>query len=66
MLPNVIKKVSDVHIPLKHLLIYVAVLLIILYFFKEQELFDRILMMLIPFIIGINAKVGLSALGIFA
>lgn len=54
------------HVPLKAVILFLITLLIVLYFFNEQELFDRLLMILVPFIIGTSVKVGLISLGFFA
>jgi len=59
---SIIKKIGELHIPLKYIIAFLILVLIVCYFFKEQVLFERILMILIPFLIGSSVKVGLLAL----
>lgn len=54
--PDVISKIAKAHIPLKYLIFYIIILLIILYFCKEQDLFEKLLMILVPFLIGSSVK----------
>jgi hypothetical protein len=51
------KKISDIHIPLKHIISAIIVLLIICYFFKEKPLFEDLLKLLVPFLIGTSVKI---------
>jgi hypothetical protein len=59
-----LNKMTNTHVPLKHLIFYIILLLIVLFFFKEQKLFETLLMMLVPFLIGTSVKVSLITLGI--
>ena len=63
-LTSAINKIGEFHINLKYIIAFIIILLIVLYFCKEQELFDRLLMLLVPFLIGTSVKVSMITLGL--
>jgi glucan phosphoethanolaminetransferase (alkaline phosphatase superfamily) len=54
-----VKKIYHSHVPLKHIIAAIIVLLIVLYFFKEKVLFEDLLKILVPFLIGTSVKVAM-------
>lgn len=61
-----IKKAIEYKIPIKYILAGIATLVIILYFFKGQEFFEQIILMIIGFLIGGAIKTSLLLAGFFA
>jgi hypothetical protein len=43
-------------IPLRYIIAFLILTLIICYFLKEQALFEKLLMILVPFLIGTSVK----------
>jgi hypothetical protein len=52
-----LKKISGIHINIKYIVAFIIVLLIVLYYCKEKILFEDLLKMLVPFLIGTAVKV---------
>lgn len=52
-----VEKIGNIHIPIKYIVASLIFLLVICYFFKEQVLFEDLLKILIPFLIGTSVKV---------
>jgi hypothetical protein len=52
-----VEKIGNIHIQIKYIVASLIFLLIICYFFKEQVLFEDLLKMLVPFLIGASVKV---------
>ena len=63
---HTINKIGEFHINLKWIIAFIIILLIVCYFLKEQALFERLLMILVPFLIGASVKVSMITLGFFA
>ena len=58
-----INKIGELKIPFKYILAFIAILLICLYSYKETELFEKLLMLIIPFLIGTSVKVAYILFG---
>jgi hypothetical protein len=56
-LKDSINKVGELKFPLKWVISFIIVILIVLYFCNQIELFEKLLMMLVPFLIGTSVKV---------
>lgn len=54
---NDLKKISNIHIPIKYIVSFLIILLIIFYYCKEQVLFEDLLKILVPFLIGTSVKI---------
>jgi hypothetical protein len=58
-----INKIGELKFPLKWIISLIIIILIILYFCNQIELFEKLLLLLVPFLIGTSVKVGYLALG---
>jgi glucan phosphoethanolaminetransferase (alkaline phosphatase superfamily) len=54
---NSINKIGELNISLKWIITFLITLLIVCYFFKEQVLFEDLLKILVPFLVGASMKV---------
>lgn len=54
---NTINKIGNITISLKMIVTFLITLLIVFYFFKEQVLFEDLLKILVPFLVGASMKV---------
>jgi hypothetical protein len=57
-----LNKIGEAHVPLKWIITFLIVLLIILYFCNENQLFEDMIRLLIPFLIGASVKVAYYSL----
>ena len=52
-----INAIGELHINIKWVVSFLILLLVVLYFCNQLELFEKLLLMLVPFLIGTSVKI---------